>query len=209
VIDLPKSLTEARAVGAKLYMTDKPCRFGNIAPRLASAGICRCEDCKKLYSNRANDEQKKNPERVKACKSEYRKKKQDWLLAYRRDYKDRCRAQDRSRHLMTSYGITIEQYDDAYAKQEGRCGMCKKHSAESSRKRLEVDHCHQTGRVRGLLCDTCNKALGVIEKYRNKLDEMLAYADQATLQSISDADSLAVRLQSELIATRTLCQVSP
>ena len=57
------------------------------------------------------------------------------------------------------YGITPEKYDAMYAAQEGRCQICQKHQTEFT-KRLAVDHCHTTGKVRGLLCSNCNTALG-------------------------------------------------
>lgn len=53
------------------------------------------------------------------------------------------------------YGITAEQYWQIYEYQEGRCYICQR--ATGVRKRLSVDHCHETGRVRGLLCTACNR----------------------------------------------------
>ena len=62
-------------------------------------------------------------------------------------------------NLMRMYGITIEQYDEMYDAQHGACGICERHSTEFPQ-RLAVDHCHTTGRIRGLLCSYCNRALG-------------------------------------------------
>src|ERR1700730_4434188 len=62
------------------------------------------------------------------------------------------------------YGITFEQYEDMFAEQGGVCAACGKPEKKFSNKskqitRLHVDHCHKTGRVRGLLCNDCNTAL--------------------------------------------------
>ncbi len=57
------------------------------------------------------------------------------------------------------YNITIEDYDILYLKQQGCCAICKIHSSILS-KSLYVDHCHKTGKVRGLLCQHCNSMLG-------------------------------------------------
>src|SRR5438270_7081083 len=53
----------------------------------------------------------------------------------------------RRHHLRTYYGLTLEEYDALYAAQNGCCAMCRQ-----PRRILEVDHCHSTGKVRGLLC---------------------------------------------------------
>jgi hypothetical protein len=62
----------------------------------------------------------------------------------------------RSYTLFLRYGITEEDYDELSSSQNGKCAIC-----ERVPKRLVVDHCHATGRVRGLLCDPCNVILGI------------------------------------------------
>lgn len=58
--------------------------------------------------------------------------------------------------LQRRYGITEEQYDLLFLKQDGCCAICK----QRFDKRLDVDHCHTTSHVRGLLCNNCNRGLG-------------------------------------------------
>ena len=55
------------------------------------------------------------------------------------------------------YKITLEDYEALFALQNGVCAICK---SPPGRRRLSVDHCHSSGRIRGLLCDTCNPMLG-------------------------------------------------
>ena len=62
-------------------------------------------------------------------------------------------------HRMLKYGITEEDYNKMFAEQKGCCAICGKHQSEFKRT-LNVDHNHITGNVRGLLCRTCNMALG-------------------------------------------------
>lgn len=62
----------------------------------------------------------------------------------------------RQAYLLKRYGITEQQYDQLYTKQDGCCAVCKRHSS-SFKKRLSVDHDHKTGDVRGLLCVHCNR----------------------------------------------------
>lgn len=62
------------------------------------------------------------------------------------------------RSILKTYGITKEQYEELYEAQGGVCCICER--ATGKTKRLAVDHDHETGYVRGLLCSTCNKILG-------------------------------------------------
>lgn len=58
------------------------------------------------------------------------------------------------------YGITLEDYNRMFAEQGGVCKICKKDDpGRKQSNHLAVDHCHKTGRVRGLLCLKCNKGL--------------------------------------------------
>jgi hypothetical protein len=69
--------------------------------------------------------------------------------------------------LKREYGITPNVYWELYKKQNGVCGICGCKSTDVNSKtedtKLCVDHCHNTGKVRGLLCRKCNLALQVIE----------------------------------------------
>lgn len=92
----------------------------------------------------------------------------------RRNYR---MSKDAQRHygLMRYYGISINQYAEMYQEQDGKCAIC--HQPETSKDRrgetriLAVDHCHESGAVRGLLCYSCNSMLG---QARDKVDVLLA-----------------------------------
>lgn len=84
-----------------------------------------------------------------------------------------CYAKERREgwaHLK-QYGITIDDYNRLFIAQEGRCVICH----EPSDKRLFVDHNHQTGQVRGLLCRQCNTHLGQLERDRSWAQAAEAY----------------------------------
>ena len=68
----------------------------------------------------------------------------------------------RNAQLKHHYGITIEQYYELKQEQGNRCGMCSKAEIRMN-KALEVDHNHETDKVRGLLCNNCNQALGLLK----------------------------------------------
>lgn len=71
-------------------------------------------------------------------------------------------------------GLTLDQWNTMLANQEGRCKLCPNTKGDR-RSNLHIDHCHKTGRIRGLLCAPCNLALGHYEKvlgYPKKLIEI-------------------------------------
>jgi len=73
---------------------------------------------------------------------------------------------NRKSSLKKTYGITIEQYNVMFAYQNGCCAICNKHILEIDQKRkknLCVDHNHETGEIRGLLCDKCNRGIGLLQ----------------------------------------------
>lgn len=63
----------------------------------------------------------------------------------------------RRSNLKKLYGISLEQYDELYEQQEGRCAICR-----GAHEVLVVDHDHETGEIRGLLCHNCNRSLGLM-----------------------------------------------
>lgn len=60
----------------------------------------------------------------------------------------------RAENLWCRYRLTLEEYDALLVAQDGRCAICREPKAEGEH--LHVDHCHETGNVRGLLCNSCN-----------------------------------------------------
>lgn len=83
------------------------------------------------------------------------------------------------RHALKRYGITTEQYLTMLEEQGGVCRICG--NAETATtptgrsKALAVDHCHKSNRVRGLLCDACNKGLGAFEDDVVRLTAAIKY----------------------------------
>ncbi len=87
---------------------------------------------------------------------------------------------ERKRDLMRQYGITSERYLGMVAAQSGNCAICKSpetaiDNKTGTLKRLAVDHCHTTGKIRGLLCFRCNSVIGRIEENVEILDAMRGY----------------------------------
>jgi hypothetical protein len=85
-----------------------------------------------------------------------------------------CRhASSRSRFREKLYGLTLEQYQFLLAKQQGRCAICGR--TDNFGVALGVDHDHETGIVRGLLCDKCNQAIGALREDPELFEAAIAY----------------------------------
>jgi hypothetical protein len=120
--------------------------------------------------------------RVSACKpclaavakARYVKKRGDPKTA---DEINRDRWQ---RMLGWKYGITVEQYLEMESAQEGVCAICGRPERRAIRgregvRRLSVDHCHETGKIRALLCGDCNTFIGFAEESGDRLSAAIAY----------------------------------
>jgi hypothetical protein len=67
----------------------------------------------------------------------------------------------RAKALRLNYGLSLEDYDNIFKAQNGECAICKSaNSKHPASELLLVDHCHETGKVRGLLCNNCNRGIG-------------------------------------------------
>lgn len=87
-----------------------------------------------------------------------------------------CKSLDAySRRLMRTFEMTLEQYETLLAAQGGGCAICE---ATPRSKRLAVDHDHQTGLIRGLLCERCNhQVLGAAKEDVNVLKRAIRYLE--------------------------------
>jgi len=75
------------------------------------------------------------------------------------------------------FNITVEIYNEMLQKQDNACGICKVKTIDLN-KRLAVDHCHLTNKVRGLLCGKCNMALGLFNDDLKILKTAINYLGQ-------------------------------
>lgn len=127
---------------------------------------CRC-NCDKSVSEFYRDKNRKDGRypwckkcTAKAIKG-YRAKPE--IKRRINETRRRLRAKKPGRHWK-QYGIdfTAEEYNERYRSQDGQCAVCGIHQSELS-KRLCVDHNHDTGQARGLVCVPCNTIIGIIE----------------------------------------------
>jgi len=106
------------------------------------------------------------------CKSCRRKDWNNW----RNENKDHLKRYMRDFFLKRNYGISIEKYEEMYNSQNGKCYICGSHSDDQD-KGLSVDHCHDSGQIRKLLCGNCNTALGSFKDSIDILKKAISYLE--------------------------------
>lgn len=110
------------------------------------------------------------------------------MRAYRAANLEEMRAKDRARHnpsqardynLKNRYGLSLAEYQAMSEAQDHRCKACGRVESVIGRggrlKPLAVDHDHETGEVRGLLCQACNMALGLLDDDVERLQALITY----------------------------------
>lgn len=119
--------------------------------------------CKKCQADAISRSYYKAPEKWSERQKENRKRDRAKTLELQR----KC-------WLRREYGITVEEYNDMFTSQGGVCKICRKHVSTLGRG-LNVDHCHRTGRIRGLLCGQCNRGLGFFYDNVEYLESSIKY----------------------------------
>ena len=98
-------------------------------------------------------------------------------ISYTDDYK-------RNAKFIYRYGITLNDYNNLFAKQNGCCAICNKHQIEF-KQNLSLDHCHKTNNIRGLLCKNCNSGLGKFKDSCSLLNEAKSYLENSFTKKVN------------------------
>lgn len=123
--------------------------------------------CRACARERSAQWREKNPERYEALKKQGRSERQK-LRRF-------------EVHLQQTYEMTLVDYQEILARQNGLCAVCRNlHVGRGSR--LHVDHCHETGRVRGLLCGNCNTAIGLLKEDPALFEAAVRYLTDTALR---------------------------
>lgn len=135
-------------------------------------------ECRTCFQSSAVARKEANPELKEIARQRTAKwieDNQDRYREYKRSYRqtDSFEKSFRKWHLKKNYGLTPEQYDEMLERQGGGCAICGKPPGDIA---LHVDHCHDTGRVRGLLCFSCNAGLGQFRHDPQLLGRAMDYA---------------------------------
>jgi hypothetical protein len=159
-------------VAAEMTKTCSKCSLekplSSFTPTSREAGEKRQAWCKECYANYMREYRKDPVRRAKynatanarekakyADNAEHREKKKEASKAWRSQQDPAAiYKMMRNSRLKREYGITQADFDRLAESQAHKCAICGRE------KKLAVDHCHETGRIRGLLCTSCNALLG-------------------------------------------------
>lgn len=133
----------------------------NTAPRLG-----KCLDCAVEFEHPGR--RGEIPKRCPYHQGEWHRHR------WRREPKDRRSTAQRKMNLKFRYNLTIEQWDEMFAKQGSVCAICKSDTPNGGNG-WSTDHCHATGKVRGVLCVKCNRGLGCYNDNPELLRDAAAY----------------------------------
>jgi len=155
---------------------------------------CYCKDCRsKLaaeaypkYAERMTRWPKNNPEKFKATQKRYAQSEKGKKAIKRNQQKfvktKKGKRRNRKAWLKAAYKMTLEQYDEMFEAQNGVCAICGRPETATLNgiaKRLAVDHNHETGEIRGLLCHKCNGTLGYVDESIDILLSIIIYLGTA------------------------------
>ncbi len=138
---------------------------------------CHIEKAEEDFSQRMRLRKSKQ---CKVCVNKSQKitrlKYRDKILARQKAKWAAMTKEERINQNFYRYGITFAQYSEMLLKQNGVCAIC--FEKNQIHERLFVDHCHATGKVRGLLCHDCNSAIGFSKDNTARLRAMIAYLER-------------------------------
>lgn len=122
-----------------------------------------CKDCQKVKSLVYYAE---NKEDILEKNREHHKKNRNHIIT-----------KSFARAVKRKYGLTYKQYQDRKVSQDYKCYICKKEESQL-RVRLNLDHCHTTGKLRKFLCNKCNTGLGSFEDSTELLAKVIKYLQE-------------------------------
>ncbi len=108
-------------------------------------------------------------------KKEYKRVKYYFKIYFQKPEQKR---KTRNRRLKRDFNITIEEYEKMVIEHDNLCSICKQPETSKKNKNLCVDHCHKTGKIRGLLCNNCNRCLGLLNDNVDILRNALFYLEK-------------------------------
>jgi hypothetical protein len=138
-----------------------------------------CKTCK----NKAREERRKR-NGIPESRREAQKRKCSNYYHNNEESREASYLRSREHSLKHQYGITQEDYQRMLNEQDHKCKICSKPAEECTRGILDVDHCHYTGEVRGLLCTDCNNLLGRAKDNIGTLRSAIEYLEDFITRAI-------------------------
>lgn len=106
----------------------------------------------------------------------YHKSHREKLINYYKQYRINHKKETTDWHLLKTYGLTYKEKELMIANQNYKCLSCGSDLKKISPKNIHIDHDHISGKIRGILCNTCNMCLGLLEENPDKIKLLMEYA---------------------------------
>lgn len=132
------------------------------------------ERCRKRHQKFKDDPEFKKAARERAAAWRATEHGKNRGQVWRENNRERNAATFRKWYMKKQYGITVEEYDEMLARAENKCEICGVHQKDL-KKKLVIDHCHDTGKLRGMLCHACNLAIGKLGDSYEKVKRATDY----------------------------------
>ena len=134
---------------------------------------------KDIHKKRGKKYRNSNKEKLKEYSKSYRKKNKNQINEYRLNNLDKLK----NLSLKRNFGITLEEYNKMLEQQNGVCAICREKESlidkrSNKLRKLSVDHCHHTNKIRDLLCLRCNSILGYSKDNINLLTNAINYLNK-------------------------------
>lgn len=186
---LPKTQKTALRLGIKWYFNEKPCLRGHFAKRHTKSGRCyecvrenrgtvghrRVSPSNELLAGEALSRDERTYIPTKPCKHGHylRFSTSGNCVECDRIAQERQKSARRFSRLFKEYGVDKGRFYQMLAEQNNRCAICTVEIGDEPG--THVDHCHDTGKVRGLLCSKCNQAIGLLRHSSSLLEAAKEY----------------------------------
>lgn len=136
----------------------------------------RSRNREKIVAQR-REERKRKREKMDLAKREWERRNPEKVAMQRVRRRLKRMNEQKDIHLRRNYGITLEAYNEIQAEQGAVCAICRTHDVTTKSDRLFVDHDHETGAVRALLCHRCNAGLGYFKDNIELMKCALSYLE--------------------------------
>lgn len=220
---LPATKNEAQVSGSPLFFTGVACSKGHLSPRYVSSGGCSvcvgdfrqardqrlklCVRCQHKFKGRRCPCAPKI-KRTEEEKAEHREAMRRWRLENPARYKAYMLSIRPNILLSVSRGaakrggyapLAVADASELRSwldQQPKSCRICERND-----RRLVIDHCHTTGRLRGLLCNHCNRLVGTVESFGPQLIEIRIYLGEEPTEAGSGASPTLSNLVRKILKT--------
>jgi len=132
-------------------------------------------ESKKAWREANRDRVNETYRQYVAAHPELKKKKSEKAKGWLQDNPERAQEHSRWSHLASKYGISRADYAELLSRQDGKCAICGTDKPSGHYKRFHVDHEHESHKVRGLLCHSCNIGLGHFRDLPERLEAAARY----------------------------------